>query len=198
MAIFRTYGTSLQYTSFEKLTRDKKSCSHCRECISGYRQYCPSSLGQKYGERNQGAFGDFVVKGQDFVYPVPGIIDSRFAGPLMCAGVSFFTSTHTNFKLVFVNLVIEQITVYEALDIAGAKSSDRIGIVGFGGLGHLAVQYAKAMGCEVVVFSRSEGKRGDALSCGAGEFYVLGNGNEMDGGVNVLLLCGDGLPDFEL
>lgn len=56
--------------------------------MDGYRQYCPEAKGQKYGEREQGAFGDFVVKNQDFVYPVPEGIESQYAGPLMCAGVS--------------------------------------------------------------------------------------------------------------
>ncbi|TVY13283.1 alcohol dehydrogenase [Lachnellula arida] len=154
------------------------SCGHCRECIAGYRQYCPESKGQKYGETEQGAFGDFVVKDQDFVYHVPVEIESRFAGPLMCAGI----------------------TVFEALDVAGAKPSDRVGVVGFGGLGHLAVLYARAMGCETVVFSRSTGKRGDAMMCGATEFCVVpeaGGKLDVEVGVDILLLCGNGLPDFE-
>lgn len=56
-----------------------------------------------------------------------------------------------------------QITVYEALDVASAKESDRVGIVGMGGLGHLAVQYARAMGYGPVVFSRSSEKESDAF-----------------------------------
>lgn len=73
--------------------------------------------------------------------------------------------------------------------------------MGFGGLGHLAVLYARAMGCETVVFSRSTGKRDDALICGAKEFYVVpeaGGKLDVEVGVDVLLLCGNGLPDFEL
>lgn len=73
--------------------------------------------------------------------------------------------------------------------------------MGFGGLGHLAVLYARAMGCETVVFSRSTGKRDDALKCGATEFYVVpeaGGKLDVEVGVDVLLLCGNGLPDFEL
>lgn len=93
-----------------------------------------------------------------------------------------------------------QITVYEALDVAGAKPSDRVGIVGMGGLGHLAVQYAKAWGCDPVVFSRDESKRDDAMKLGATDFYVipLGDDDELKvkDGVNVLLLCGGALPDF--
>ena len=91
--------------------------------------------------------------------------------------------------------------MFEALDAASVKPSDRVGIVGLGGLGHLAVLYARALGCDVVVFSGSEDKRTDAMALGAKEFYILPseNGGSLDvkDGVNVLLLCGS-LPDFEL
>ncbi|TVY28775.1 NADP-dependent alcohol dehydrogenase [Lachnellula hyalina] len=163
------------------------SCGHCRECISGYRQYCPESKGQKYGELEQGAFGDYVVKHQEFVYPIPVEIESKFAGPLNCAGQS---------------LIDLQITVYEALHVAGSKPSDCIGVVGLGGLGHLAVLYARAMGCDVVVFSGSESKRADAMALGATEFCLLpregGPIHNLKAGINVLLLCGGELPNFEV
>jgi alcohol dehydrogenase (NADP+) len=97
---------------------------------------------------------------------------------------------------------LTQITVYEALDIAGAKPSDRVGIIGLGGLGHLAVQYARAWGCDPVVFSRTEEKREDSMKLGAKEFHVVpfSEGAELnvDKGINVLLLCGGALPDFDL
>ncbi|KUJ20897.1 NADP-dependent alcohol dehydrogenase [Mollisia scopiformis] len=156
------------------------SCGHCRECVSGYRQYCPKSCGQKYGELEQGAFGDYVIKHQDFVYPIPEKIQSKYAGPLQCAGI----------------------TVYEALDVAGAKPSDRIGIVGLGGLGHLAVQYARAWGCDPVVFSMNSAKKEDAYKLGAKEFHIMPSSIEgtlnVSEGVNVLLLCGGALPDLRL
>ncbi|KAE8448164.1 hypothetical protein EG329_009768 [Mollisiaceae sp. DMI_Dod_QoI] len=142
--------------------------------------YCPESVGQKYGELEQGAFGNYVIKHQDFVYLVPDEIESRHAGPLQCAGI----------------------TVYEALDIAGAKPSDRVGIVGLGGLGHLAVQYARAWGCEPIVFSRNPSKEDDAYKLGAKEFHVIPSSPEsklnVSEGVHILLLCGGALPDFGL
>ena len=92
--------------------------------------------------------------------------------------------------------------MYEALHVADTKPLDRVGVVGLGGLGHLAVMYSRAMGCEVVVFSRSEAKRADAMVLGATEFCVLPLNSEAPigpkGGANVLLLCGGGLPDFEV
>ena len=69
-----------------------------------------------------------------------------------------------------------------------------------GGLGHLAVQYAKAWGCDPVVFSRDESKRDDAMKLGATDFHVIpssDNGKlEVKDGVHVLLFCGGALPDF--
>ncbi|KAJ9151960.1 NADP-dependent alcohol dehydrogenase [Pleurostoma richardsiae] len=154
------------------------SCGHCRECFTGYRQYCPESLGQKYGDLEQGAFGDYVVRHQDFVYPIPDEIESKYAGPLICAGI----------------------TVFEALMVAETKSTDRVGIVGLGGLGHLAVMYARAMGCDVVVLSSREDKRADAMKLGATEFSVLRpqeqSSTESSANINVLLLCGGSMSDL--
>jgi alcohol dehydrogenase (NADP+) len=78
-----------------------------------------------------------------------------------------------------------------------------VDVVGLGGLGYLAVQYARAMGCDPVIFSWNESKRDDGMKLGAKEFHVAPtspNGAKLDvkDGVNILLLCGDGLPDFEL
>ncbi len=90
--------------------------------------------------------------------------------------------------------------MYEALDIAGAKPSDRVGVIGLGGLGHLAVQYAKAWGCDPVVFSRDADKRDDAIKLGAKEFHVVSQGATLNvkNGVDILLLCGGALPDFQV
>ena len=80
----------------------------------------------------------------NFVYLIPKIIESRYAGPLMCAGT----------------------TVFEALAISDTTPRDRVGIVGLGGLGHLAVMFAEAMGCKVSVISNSTTKKDDALQTG--------------------------------
>ncbi len=86
--------------------------------------------------------------------------------------------------------------------VAETKPSDRVGVVGLGGLGHLAVVYARAMGCDVVVFSSDESKRADAAALGAAEFHVMpssaSGGVTVTPGVNVMLLCGGGLPDFDV
>jgi alcohol dehydrogenase (NADP+) len=88
------------------------------------------------------------------------------------------------------------------LDIASAKPSDRIGIICLDGLGHLALQYTCAWGCDPVVFSRTAGEDGDALELGAKEFYLIPSEEQaqipIEEGVNVLLLCGGQLPNFEM
>lgn len=77
-----------------------------------------------------------------------------------------------------------------------------MGIVGLGGLGHLAVQYARAWGCDPVVFSFDASKKDDAFKLGAKEFVIIlsSSDGKLDAGkgVDVLLLCGGALPDFQL
>ena len=83
------------------------------------------------------------------------------------------------------------------------KPSGRVGDVGLGGLGHLAVQYSRAMGCDPVIFSRNDSKRDDAMKLRAKEFHVAptppeGAKLDIKDGVNISLSCGDGLLDFKL
>lgn len=83
---------------------------------------------------------------------------------------------------------------------AETKPTDRVGIVGLGGLGHLAVMYSLAMGCEVVVLSRSESKRKDAMTLGATDFRVLGPDGRFDvespANINVILFVGGTITDL--
>jgi alcohol dehydrogenase (NADP+) len=84
---------------------------------------------------------------------------------------------------------------------ANTTPADRVGIVGFGGLGHVAVMYARAMGCETVVFSSSEDKRADALALGATEFRILSRDgkiiDESSSKINVLLIVGPVMKTLE-
>ncbi|CAK7203202.1 hypothetical protein SEUCBS139899_005933 [Sporothrix eucalyptigena] len=152
------------------------SCGHCDECITGYRHYCHRSVGQKYGAEEHGTFCDWAVRHEHYVNPIPDGLESKYAAPLVCAGI----------------------TVYEALLVASTQSRDRVGVVGLGGLGHLAVLYARAMGCAVTVFSGSSSKEGDACKLGADEFYVLNKTTAPPAvnNINVLLLCGGDITDI--
>ncbi|KAK7757550.1 hypothetical protein SLS62_000565 [Diatrype stigma] len=127
------------------------SCGHCASCVAGHRQYCAQARGFAFGELDQGALGDYAIRDEAFAYAIPAGVSSASAAPLMCAGAS----------------------VYEALDVAATRPADHVGVVGVGGLGHLAVLFAKAMGCAVTAFSGSgEAKRADAFALGADVFRV--------------------------
>jgi alcohol dehydrogenase (NADP+) len=92
--------------------------------------------------------------------------------------------------------------VFEGLHAAGTKPTDRVAIVGLGGLGHIAVMYARAMGCEVVVLSGRQEKKEDAMALGATDFHLLGKDDAASVGtpakINVVLLCGGSLSDLGL
>ncbi|KAK3112388.1 hypothetical protein LTR53_011384 [Teratosphaeriaceae sp. CCFEE 6253] len=123
------------------------SCGHCATCASGYRQYCADARGFAFSDEDQGAFSDYRIVNATFAYRIPQDVSSVDAGPLMCAGVSTF----------------------EALDAAGGTAGDRIGVYGIGGLGHMAVLFAKAMGCAVTAISSNPDKLADAFLMGADE-----------------------------
>lgn len=153
--------------------------------MDGYRQYCASARGFAFCDLEQGAFSDFHIIDAAFAYSIPESISSPHAGVFMCAGAS----------------------TYEALIAAGTRPSDRVGVVGLGGLGHMAILFAKAMGCAVSVISRSvaksEARQKDAYELGADEVLSLGNiASSVDqrspsSAINVLLICANETPDFE-
>ncbi|HSO35901.1 MAG TPA: NAD(P)-dependent alcohol dehydrogenase, partial [Labilithrix sp.] len=122
------------------------SCRHCSECEAGHENYCLNGSTQTYGSKDrdgsitQGGYSTFVVVDEDFVIHIPDVIDLAAAGPLLCAGI----------------------TVYSPLRRWGVSSGKKVAIVGMGGLGHLAVKLAKAMGAEVTVFTTSPEKTDDA------------------------------------
>lgn len=126
---------------------------------------------------DQGSFGHYAVWSAGFVYKIPASIPRELAAPLMCGGA----------------------TVYSALSSFGARSHHRVGIVGIGGLGHLAIQFAAKMGCAVVVFSSSENKRAEAMALGATEFVVTKGVEEfaVSGPIDHLLVCASFQPDWK-
>jgi D-arabinose 1-dehydrogenase-like Zn-dependent alcohol dehydrogenase len=91
-------------------------------------------------------------------------------------------------------------TVFNALASFRAKPTDRIGVIGIGGLGHLAIQFAAKMGCEVVVFSSTEGKREEAMRLGASEFFATKGVKELKigAGIDHLLVTTSQQPDWKL
>jgi alcohol dehydrogenase (NADP+) len=132
------------------------SCGECENCRKGEEQYClkgnvPTYAGvDKYGEPTQGGYSTHIVVTEDFVVRIPDNIGLDAAAPLLCAGI----------------------TTYSPLNHWGAGPNKKIAVVGMGGLGHMAVKIAHAMGAEVTVLSQSLKKKEDGLQFGAKDYYA--------------------------
>jgi uncharacterized zinc-type alcohol dehydrogenase-like protein len=122
------------------------SCGHCEWCLQGEENLCADSQGTCV-HRN-GGYADRVRVNSRFVIPMPDGLDSERAAPLLCGGI----------------------TVYNPIRTHGVNPASRVGVVGIGGLGHLALQFAHAFGAEVTAFSSSPAKETDARSLGADNF----------------------------
>ncbi|KAH8812956.1 chaperonin 10-like protein [Xylogone sp. PMI_703] len=149
-----------------------KVCGNCEQCLNGRDQYCSSRLDFYRNGDNMGTISSGVIWSANMVFPIPDGYDSADAAPLLCAGATVFT----------------------VLTGPNVQPTDRIGIMGVGGLGHLAIKLAAAMGHEVVVLSSSESKRQEALDYGATEFHVYDPEKPVPPSfkrLNHLLLCGN-------
>ena len=120
-----------------------RACGRCEHCVSGWETLCLAQTNTGYFV--DGCFGDFVVADAAYVVDVPDGIDPMEAAPLTCAGV----------------------TTYKAVKVSGARPSDLVAVFGVGGLGHLAVQYAKIAGATVVAVDVTDDKLQLAKSLGA-------------------------------
>ena len=131
------------------------SCRQCPPCKAGEEQYCDRGMTGTYnsrerdsGEPTYGGYSTRITVNQDYVLRIPESIPLDRAAPLLCAGI----------------------TTYSPLRQFGVKPGHRVAVVGLGGLGHMAVKLAAAMGAEVTVLSTSESKREPALALGAHAF----------------------------
>lgn len=122
------------------------SCGVCEWCLKGLENLCAQSEGTCL--HRHGGYASRVRANARFVIPIPKALESESAAPLLCAGV----------------------TVYNPLRTQGVNPSSRVGIVGIGGLGHLAIQFARAFGAEVTAFSTSAGKEEEVRALGAHRF----------------------------
>jgi uncharacterized zinc-type alcohol dehydrogenase-like protein len=135
------------------------SCGTCTNCRNGDEQYCSEGMVATYagtdrdGTTTQGGYSTHVVVTAGFVLSVPEGIDPAAAAPLLCAGI----------------------TTYSPLRRWGAGPGTKVAIVGLGGLGHMAVKIAHALGAEVTVLSQSLKKQEDGLRLGADEYYATGD-----------------------
>ncbi len=143
------------------------SCRRCDACEHDLEQYCEEGAIMAYhgidryngNEHTQGGYSNTYVVAEDFAIRVPGNADISKVAPLLCAGI----------------------TSYSPIMQAGVKKGDKVGIAGFGGLGHMGVQYAVSLGAEVTVFDITEDKREDALRMGAVRYVNVNNPEELEG-----------------
>ncbi|HET7545992.1 MAG TPA: NAD(P)-dependent alcohol dehydrogenase [Polyangiaceae bacterium] len=118
------------------------SCMHCRQCLSGNHHLCPEVQPTILGHR--GGFATHIRAHWAWVIPLPEKLSSAEAGPLLCGGVTVFAPL-----------------------LRYAQPTDRVGIVGIGGLGHMALKFAAAYGCDVTAFTANESKFDEARGFGA-------------------------------
>lgn len=127
------------------------ACRHCASCDEGLEQYCAdkvmtyNSMDPKYNAMTYGGYSQQIVVDQDFVLHIPKNLDAKAVAPLLCAGI----------------------TTWSPLRHWKIKRGDMVGVIGLGGLGHMGIKFAHALGAEVVMITRSAAKGQDAKALGA-------------------------------
>src|SRR6266576_3066986 len=135
----------------------------CPRCKAGLEQFCPNMIltfnspDKHLGGMTYGGYSESIVVDERFVLRVPSNLKLEAAAPLLCAGI----------------------TTYSPMRHWGVSKGKKVGVVGLGGLGHMAVKFAHALGAHAVVFTTSPGKKEDALRLGADEVVISRNADEM-------------------
>ena len=119
------------------------SCMSCSQCMSGDHNLCANSEGTIIGRH--GGFAEYVRSHWSWAIPIPEGMDLSKAGPLLCGGI----------------------TVFSPIFLSNLKPTDSVGVIGIGGLGHLAIKFLKHWGCDVIAFSSNPSKKDEILSMGA-------------------------------
>lgn len=155
------------------------SCRTCEYCKSGHEQFCAemptftySAPDRQTGEITQGGYSEHIVVREEFVCQIPDEIDFAHAAPLLCAGI----------------------TTYSPLKRWGVKKGDKVAVAGLGGLGHMAVKMAKAMGADVTVLTTSPEKAGAARGNGASDVIVSTDAAAMEEAAGRFNLLVDTIP----
>lgn len=164
------------------------SCMKCGRCHSDNEQYCFSrvstynSYDADFDYYTQGGYSSHSIAHEQFVFKIPDSLETVHAAPLMCAGLTVFSPLVRNIG-------------YDA-------KGKTVGIIGIGGLGHLALQFAKALGANVIAFSRSSSKKKQAMSMGASS--LIATGEELDwktsyaDSFDFILNCASGIEGMNL
>jgi propanol-preferring alcohol dehydrogenase len=156
------------------------ACGHCEYCLSGWETVCAEA--QFGGYTKNGGFAEYVLADPNYVAHIPKNLSAREAAPLICAGV----------------------TTYKGIKVADVRAGEWMAISGVGGLGHLAVQYAKAMGLKVCAVDIDEGKLAHAKKLGADVTVNAKSGDPgeavkkaTDGGAHGVLITAPSLIAFK-
>ena len=143
------------------------SCQTCDPCKEDMEQYCKGPKGATLtyngpmkpdGSNTYGGYSSHMVIRQEFALQIPATIDPRYAGPIMCAGV----------------------TTYSPMKHWNLKKGQTLAVVGIGGLGHMAVQIGKALGAKVIAFTQNKDKKQDILDLGADEVVLSSDEDAME------------------
>ncbi|MEN5200034.1 NAD(P)-dependent alcohol dehydrogenase [Pseudomonas wadenswilerensis] len=155
------------------------SCRHCEACQADLEQYCLEGPTMTYatpdrvdGSNTMGGYSSSIVVSEHFVVRIPQGLDLPSAAPILCAGI----------------------TTYSPLKHYGVKAGDRVGILGMGGLGHMGIKFAKAMGAEVTLFTRSPGKAEEARRQGADHVIVSTDAAQMQAAAGCFDFLLDTIP----
>jgi uncharacterized zinc-type alcohol dehydrogenase-like protein len=155
------------------------SCQACKQCDNHEEQYCVNGMTPTYGapdrisgEITQGGYSKHIVVREQFVLSVPSALNIEHVAPILCAGI----------------------TTYSPLKTWSIKKGSRVGVIGLGGLGHMAVKLAAAMGAEVTVISRSNSKEQEAKHSGASAILVSTDKGAMKGAASSFDLILDTVP----
>lgn len=140
------------------------SCRQCGSCEQGLEQYCREGMTPTYngddridGLRTYGGYSERIVVSERFVVRVPDKLDPAAAAPILCAGI----------------------TTYSPLKHFGVGKGHKVGVLGMGGLGHMGVKFARALGAEVTIFTRSEAKVAEARKQGADHVIISSDPEQM-------------------
>ncbi len=134
-----------------------ESCMHCDQCMGGSHNLCPTKEETIVGRH--GGFADLVRCHWSWATPLPKGIDMSKAGPLLCGGI----------------------TVFNPILMADVKPTDKVGVIGIGGLGHMAVKFLNKWGCEVTAFSSNPSKKEEILKMGAHRVVNSRDKEELEG-----------------
>jgi len=155
------------------------SCRQCEACLAGLEVYCENLCTQTYNDKDRhdglptyGGYSSKIVVSDKFVLRIPGALDPKAAGPLLCAGI----------------------TTYSPLRHWKVGPGMKVAVVGLGGLGHIGLKFAKAMGADVTLFTRTAGKEAEAKRLGAEHVALSTDRAQMESAANQFDIVLDTVP----